>query len=270
MLFIFWTTASKLAVVPNHPLNHHVFPENKVIFSYAIEQWSKSGILTQNIAIYSNFINHRNNVPGQLFLFVFSGLESYSGSCSAFSCYAFCWSHQSKPTRNTSVIKFDICFSYCIGPWEKQVDTQCPLALIVSESVASLSRRSSASTTYVQLEREPCFWVCFFLCVDASLTEQPSLLYSWWGGQSKAAGIGGGQRFALSLRGFWPPYSTRAFPEWLAFWVDPVWLQGFKLCTCAPSCPLCCLQWPWGPGGTLRAAWPSCGRHVYVLGKDGP
>ena len=125
ILFIFWTTASKLDIVPNHPLNHHVFPENKVIFSYAVEQLSKLGILTHNIAICSNFINHHNNVPGQLFLFVFSGLGSYSGSCTAFSCYAFCRSHQSKTTRNTSVIKFDICFGYCIGPWEKQVDTQC-------------------------------------------------------------------------------------------------------------------------------------------------
>ena len=40
-----------LDIVPNYSLNQHVFTENKVLLSYAIEWLSKLGILTHNITI---------------------------------------------------------------------------------------------------------------------------------------------------------------------------------------------------------------------------
>ena len=51
ILFVFWNTASKLDIVPNYSLNQHVFTENKVLFSYAIEWLSKLGSLTHTITI---------------------------------------------------------------------------------------------------------------------------------------------------------------------------------------------------------------------------
>ena len=67
ILFVFWNTASKLDIVPNYSLNQHVFTENKVLFSYAIEWLSKLGSLTHTVTIYSifpylNFIKHHSNV----------------------------------------------------------------------------------------------------------------------------------------------------------------------------------------------------------------
>ena len=67
ILFVFWNTASKLDIVPNYSLNQHVFTENKVLFSYAIEWLSKLGSLTHTVTIYSifpylNFIKRPSNV----------------------------------------------------------------------------------------------------------------------------------------------------------------------------------------------------------------
>lgn len=206
---------------------------------------------------------------------VFSLLESYSGSCFAFSCHAICWVPSAKNHKEyMSSNKFGFVANYssfCTRPWEEQGGCLAPpLPLIVCESMASLSRKTSASAMCVQLERGPCPWLCFSLRCHPSCglityrAAEPALQLP----ERPVRGSRGWEVRGLSLHLGIASHLTQQQPFQNDSLFKLVQFSGKSSNSLwVPSAPSADR---WVPGGrvfTLRAAWPSCGRCLYVLGK---